>query len=126
MSSTPVDLTNCDREPILQPGAIQPLGVLLVFRGPELRVTQASQNVKERFGVSALSLVGAQISEVFAVDEAAELEATLHRDVSDAKPRFLFTGRVRDVAEPCDAIAHRSGDLLFVEFEPARDEHGLS
>src|SRR3569623_1206942 len=124
MSSTPVDLTNCDREPIHQPGAIQPHGVLLVCRGPELRVTHASQNVKQRFGVSALSLVGAPISEVFAVDEAAELEETLRRDVTEAKPLYLFTVRVRDVAEPFDAIAHRSGGLLFVEFEPARDEHG--
>ena len=36
------DLTNCDREPIHIPGAIQPHGVLLVLREPSLTICQAS------------------------------------------------------------------------------------
>jgi hypothetical protein len=35
-SHTPVDLTNCEREPIHIPGSIQPHGVLLVLKEPEL------------------------------------------------------------------------------------------
>ncbi len=30
--TAPVDLTNCDREPINIPGAVQPYGVLLALR----------------------------------------------------------------------------------------------
>jgi light-regulated signal transduction histidine kinase (bacteriophytochrome) len=39
-----VDLTNCDREPIHVPGAIQPHGVLLVLHGPNLEIVQVSAN----------------------------------------------------------------------------------
>lgn len=40
MPSEPVDLTNCDREPIHIPGAIQPHGVLLACRGDAFTVVQ--------------------------------------------------------------------------------------
>ena len=45
-----VDLTNCDREPIQIPGAIQPHGVLLSLREPDLTVVQASANVGDYLG----------------------------------------------------------------------------
>ena len=45
------DLTNCDREPIHVPGAIQPHGVLLAL-GPDLeRVEMASVNAGPMLGV---------------------------------------------------------------------------
>jgi len=36
---TAVDLTNCDREPIHVPGAIQPHGVLLACRGEAFTIS---------------------------------------------------------------------------------------
>ena len=44
MPSEPVDLTNCDREPIHVPGAIQPHGVLLAGRGDAFTVVHVSEN----------------------------------------------------------------------------------
>ena len=42
---TPVDLTNCDREPIHVIGGVQPHGALLVVEaGPAQRILQASAN----------------------------------------------------------------------------------
>ncbi len=38
-AGAPVDLTTCDREPIHIPGAIQPHGLLLVLREPDLVIT---------------------------------------------------------------------------------------
>ena len=45
-----VDIANCDREPIHIPGAVQPHGVLLSLREPELVVVQASDNTADLFG----------------------------------------------------------------------------
>ena len=36
---SPIDLTNCEREPIHIPGTIQPHGVLLAAVGPEAGIT---------------------------------------------------------------------------------------
>ncbi|MDB4931158.1 MAG: phytochrome sensor signal transduction histidine kinase, partial [Myxococcaceae bacterium] len=48
----PVDLTNCDREPIHIPGAIQPHGLLFALVEPALRVAQVSANVDGHLGVT--------------------------------------------------------------------------
>ncbi|MGH7619522.1 MAG: hypothetical protein ACREPM_20085, partial [Gemmatimonadaceae bacterium] len=59
---TQVDLTNCDREPIHVPGAIQPHGVLLAFREVDLTITQVSANVGEHLGTSVEDTIGAPLS----------------------------------------------------------------
>jgi hypothetical protein len=41
-TNPPLDISNCDQEPIHIPGFIQPHGMLLVLREPELLITQAS------------------------------------------------------------------------------------
>src|SRR4051812_8614967 len=41
---TPIDLTNCDREPIHLPGAIQPHGALLGVDEADGRIKQVSRN----------------------------------------------------------------------------------
>jgi chemotaxis family two-component system sensor kinase Cph1 len=45
-SSPPVDLTNCDREPIHLPGSIQPHGILLVLSEPDFIIQQISANTQ--------------------------------------------------------------------------------
>jgi chemotaxis family two-component system sensor kinase Cph1 len=48
------------------------------------------------------------------------------RDVIGAKPVYLLTVNLSGVSQPFDAIAHRSGDLVFVEFEPSSADRELS
>jgi light-regulated signal transduction histidine kinase (bacteriophytochrome)/CheY-like chemotaxis protein len=120
--STPhpaVDLTNCDREPIHIPGAIQPHGALIACRVPGLSITHVSQNAAALLGISAAELLGQPIGLIFPEQEAAAWQQALLRDVTDTKPVYLFTLPVRGAPAPFDAIAHRIGDLLCVEFEPS-------
>ena len=56
-----MDLTACDTEPIHIPGSIQPHGVLLVIKEPELTVVQVSANTSEHFGVGPEALLGQRI-----------------------------------------------------------------
>ena len=52
-----VDLTNCDREPIHELGAIQPFGFLLAL-STDWMVRRASANIDQFFGVSAEDMLG--------------------------------------------------------------------
>ncbi len=53
----PVDLTNCDREPIHIPGAIQNLGALIAIDIDSGRVLAASDNCAEVLGLSVSDLL---------------------------------------------------------------------
>ena len=55
-------LTNCDREPIHLAGSVQPHGVLLLVREPELAVVQASANSAALLGVDVAALPGAPLA----------------------------------------------------------------
>lgn len=50
----PVDLTNCDKEPIHIPGSIQPHGILFVLQEPQLKILQPTFR---RCGLNFLELV---------------------------------------------------------------------
>ena len=115
----PVDLTNCDREPIHIPGAIQPHGVLLACRGDALVVSQVSANLDAFLGVSVPDAVGRPLAEVLHASSKAELDraaaAGFGRDVN---PLSLESRS----GERFDGIVHRSPTegITIVELEPRR------
>ena len=51
-------LTECDREPIHIPGAVQPHGALLAVDSTSWRITHASANLAEFLGVEAAAALG--------------------------------------------------------------------
>lgn len=60
---TAVDLTNCDREPIHELGAVQPFGFLIAVSADWL-VTRASANLAEFLGVSAEDALGLPLLDI--------------------------------------------------------------
>lgn len=56
------DLTNCERELIHLAGSVQPHGVLLVLREPELAVIQATANCEQMLGIAHRALLGARVN----------------------------------------------------------------
>lgn len=117
---TGVDLTNCDREPIHIPGAIQPHGALLACRLPDLLIEQASDNLSEMLGVSAGSALGRNAEAFFSRESATALRLVAHSN----RPRD--EGPLRIVAangRPFDAVLHRASDeILVIELEPPSGE----
>jgi chemotaxis family two-component system sensor kinase Cph1 len=59
-----VDLTNCEREPIHIPGAIQPHGVLLALQEPALTVAQVSENIGDHLGLDIEDVLAGPLSAV--------------------------------------------------------------
>ncbi len=121
-SAPPLDLTNCDREPIHVPGAIQPHGALLVLREPELTIRRASANAPELLGVPPSSLLGAPLAAVLGPVDNARVSAAVRAARLDGEnPIPIELGGRR-----FHGILHRRlGNTLF-ELEPAVASEGAA
>ena len=96
------DLSQCDAEPIRVPGAIQPHGRLVAMHVHTLGVVAFSANWPDaRAAMQAVESLG------------FDSEAL----VADAAPARVGSTTIEGL--PWDASAHRAGDLVIVEFEPA-------
>ena len=129
---TPIDLTNCDREPIHIPGAIQPHGILLVLREPDLTIIQASGNAGERLGVPLDRLLGTPIARFVGPEQTTAILATLrHGESRGYNPitiRLTGTGDDASIRAPqvFDGVVHRSDGAVLLELEPATGDHALT
>lgn len=121
---TPIDLGNCDREPIHIPGAIQPHGVLLAFRPDSLTIAIASESTHAHFGVEAADLAGKPLSDVIGVAAAERVRGLLG---ADADRRFNAVElEVPGIhARRMNATLHRSDGLLVLELEPSSEDGEL-
>jgi light-regulated signal transduction histidine kinase (bacteriophytochrome)/ActR/RegA family two-component response regulator len=117
MSHEPVDLTNCDREPIHIPGAIQPHGVLLACRGVELTIVQVSDNVVSMLGRTADQLLQSPLSELLSPASMRRLDAAVRAGLPrEVNPMALETAD----GSRFDGIVHASATagVTIVELEP--------
>jgi two-component system, chemotaxis family, sensor kinase Cph1 len=85
---TPVDLTNCEREPIHVPGSIQPRGVLIAVSDPDHVVQQVSENLAELTGVDWQGAPGRPLAHVLgtAPAQAVIRSASAFGDLRERNP----------------------------------------
>jgi two-component system, chemotaxis family, sensor kinase Cph1 len=109
-----LDLTNCDREPIHIPGAIQPHGVLLALVEPELSVLQVSANLSAKLGLPIEATLRSPLEAVFGRDRAGEVRKALDEARAGESSRLcLVLGGTR-----FDGLVHRHQGLALLELEP--------
>ena len=118
MTSSTVDLTNCDRELINIPGAIQPYGALLALNGAALQVVQASESTLSLLGIHAASLVGHSIEDALGTEAAAGVRA-MQVDGAARNQRLLRVSIAGGEPRLFDGALHISGGLSLLELEPA-------
>ncbi len=112
------DLTNCERELIHLAGSVQPYGLLLALREPQLRIVQISANAQLLLGAPALGLLNLRVTELGGDIEARVRELSASPDLAEPAPlrcHVLAFGR------PCafEGSVHREpGGALIVELEP--------
>lgn len=113
-----LDLTNCDREQIHIPGAIQPHGFLLALEVQALSLRYASENVAQLVGRPLTELLGRPLAEVLGRGADATLRPALeHGQWERVNPIAIeVAGRL------FDAIVHAHAGLIVIELEPARVE----
>jgi light-regulated signal transduction histidine kinase (bacteriophytochrome) len=112
----PLDLSNCDKEPIRTPGSIQPHGFLLTLSS-ELAVLQASANLAELAGCDAQQAIGRPLADVIGLDASRKLEPELERAGLGARPFYVGTVTTAN-GRHFDVLAHAWDGLVIAEFEP--------
>ncbi|MEN9518126.1 MAG: hypothetical protein RLZZ381_714 [Cyanobacteriota bacterium] len=114
----PVDLTNCDREPISIPGAIQPHGVLLVLHST-LEIVQVSSNTLELLGYQPQDLLGQPLSDLFNFKQIANIRQCLAGDFENVNPLSLSIKREKKLLQ-FEGILHRQDESILLELEPKK------
>ncbi len=112
-----VDLTNCDREPIHRPGAIQPFGALLAVTQDWI-VTRASLNVGAMLGTDARIRPGTPLADLFPDAALAALRQRHERLDRDDTVERIFALPLTEDGREFDVALHNSDDLIVIEFEP--------
>ena len=122
-----VDLSNCDREPIHIPGAIQPHGLLLTLSPDDLVVRQASENVASMLGRPAQELVGRTAQEALGSAAAETVGELAGRPPGADLPIAPLSVAVTDPSAIRDfqLRMHRSDDLVVCELEPREASGGV-
>lgn len=114
------DLTNCDREPIHVPGAIQPHGVLLALSRDLREVVVASTNTAGCLGTPVGGILGCAPADLL----GAEIAATVAGRVAAGLPNEPLVVRMPPTAAgtlagvEVDVHLFVSGERLVVELEP--------
>lgn len=118
------DLTNCDREPIHIPGAIQPHGVLLAVDADLRDVVMASANAGAMLGVADDAVLGASLTDLLGEEAVASVRDSVEGDRAEVLHLRLEHLAARGATMPTyvDAAVHRSGGRVVVELEGA-DPH---
>ncbi|MBL9027751.1 MAG: GAF domain-containing protein [Myxococcales bacterium] len=114
---TPIDLSNCEREPIHIPGHVQPHGVLLALDPGTLVVEHVSDNAEAFLGRAAQDLLGSPASALLGEARAADLRRLLQAEDLEGNPLQVFDAMVAG-AGPFHVIGHTKHGLLLLELEP--------
>lgn len=111
-----VDLSNCDRELIQFPAAVQAHGAMLVVDEPDYTILQASENCRDLIGREAKNLLGKTIAEVFGA-RAPEMLERLHRMSLENGPVHVVRESFAGSTSGVNIFAHRSDGVLILELE---------
>jgi two-component system, chemotaxis family, sensor kinase Cph1 len=114
--SEPIDLIACEREPISIPGSIQPHGLMLVLRGKDLLIVQASANSALFLNVGPDKLLGQPLAGWFDQKSMEALREVSQQENASTDNPLLLSGRVEEGAR-FDGILHRCGTDLVLELE---------
>jgi two-component system, chemotaxis family, sensor kinase Cph1 len=112
-SSGTADLSNCDLEPIHIPASIQPHGLLLVLRDPDLTIVQTSANVGEYFDRSVDRVLNQPLSSLLGAAQFVTIQDAVRKGQWEkVNPLRLMVG-----GKLLDGIIHRHAGALIVELE---------
>ncbi len=111
-----VSLTNCDREQVHIPGAVQPHGVLFVLQEPDYTIVQVSQNSERLLGRSPSELLGTPLSLLVGDNVIDEIQRCLLGDFESLNPiRVKLDAPGKGLT--FDGIVHRYQGVTMFELE---------
>nr|WP_244965909.1 hypothetical protein [Pseudomonas zeshuii] len=122
-TTQPLDLAQCDREPIHIPGSIQPHGILLAIDPDTQTIQQVAGDTVRFLTRNPTDLLGQPVDTVFGAEAATSL-LTLEPDMTE--PLYLGSlSPAGNLGMPVDLTAHICNGVLFLELEPS-SEHQVT
>jgi two-component system, chemotaxis family, sensor kinase Cph1 len=112
-----LSLTNCDREPIHIPSAIQPHGVLLNLSTTTLTILQVSQNSAAYLGYSPTALLGQPLTLLLDPQQIKTIQSCLDGEFEAVNP-LRFTLSVDGVSKSFEGVVHLNDGTIVLELEP--------
>jgi len=119
----PVDLTNCDREPIHTPGSIQPHGAMLICDPNTGIIIRSSANARMFLGMD-IDPIGRSLGDAIGEAAAHDLRNAAARAGGSQTAGALRAHSLPGVETPFDITIHHYADRLFVEFEHSQSASG--
>jgi light-regulated signal transduction histidine kinase (bacteriophytochrome) len=89
-TTKPVDLTNCDREPIHIPGSIQSHGCLLACDGSVAVVRRHSANTAAMLGLGGIDINGATLDDLIGEQATHDIRNAAAKWGSLTRPGLLL------------------------------------
>ena len=119
LPSRPVEQSECDKEPVHIPGAIQPFGVLVAFSLPTWSVAHVSINAPKLFGApSPEAMIGGAMETVLTPKIIHDLRNTFQAAVISGFAERLGAQPVGTDDALHDILIHPSGPVAVAEFIP--------
>ena len=113
---TPVDLTNCDREPIHIPGRIQSFGALISVSA-DWMVNHVSLNISAFIKANPQDMIGAPLNKYVEEDALKLIRSRLPLLAGVDAVERLFGVTLSEGVEPFDIAVHMSGRSIIIEIE---------
>jgi light-regulated signal transduction histidine kinase (bacteriophytochrome) len=127
--SQPTDLTNCDREPIHQLGAVQSFGLLVAASNKSGIITRVSRSVRDWLKCEPEDVIGRPIADLFTGEAIHKIRGQLHVAIMGDTVARLFDVPITRDGLRCDVAAYLVDDTIVIECEPtevgADDNTGL-
>lgn len=115
----PVDLTNCDQEPIHIPGSIQADGCMIVCDMELARILRHSINAPGMLGLAKSEINGLAIDDVLDRSLVHDLRNAANKSSNPRRPGILLDTPIA-YGRHFDISVHRHNGNTLIEFEPAR------
>ena len=116
-----VDLTNCDREPIHIPGAVQPIGFLVALTQDWI-VARVSANAEQFLNTAPEAMIGRPASDFFSAEARHAMRNRLAILRGPDAVERMFGCTLIDGSHPFDVAIHMSGSNIVIEAEPRLDQ----
>ncbi|WP_145409381.1 diguanylate cyclase domain-containing protein [Paenibacillus xylanexedens] len=123
-TNDPIDLNNCDKEPIHIPGFIQPHGVLLAVNTSNMpTIVQCSQNTEEYLGLATDEILGLPLESLVGKDSLQNvISFTFNAAVTSDLQYMDLTVDVSGEPRTFSTVIHESEGLLILEMEPSNPD----
>ncbi|RAJ00647.1 PAS domain S-box-containing protein/diguanylate cyclase (GGDEF)-like protein [Paenibacillus pabuli] len=126
-TNDPIDLNNCDKEPIHIPGFIQPHGVLLAVSTNNIpTIVQCSQNTEEHLGLTTQEVLGLPLEHLIGKDNIRQVLArTFSASVTSDLQYMDLTINVSGNEKVFTSVIHESEGLFILEMEPSYENGNM-